>query len=154
MSYSVEAYYRHEHGDAPVVVHTPEQMDELIAALLNEPFDNSEAALYVRERPANERGYPDHEFRIAVDSEDKVGGLRYMGGGGTYFSKGALSKHEEISYCHMGSAHDYPRDSEISLDAVRQAAREFLTSGGERPTNVEWQDAWAFESEAPRSAEQ
>ncbi|MEU4198317.1 hypothetical protein AB0E69_40920 [Kribbella sp. NPDC026611] len=63
MSYTIEAYYRHGHGKDPVIITTPEQVDDLVDALLAGPFDNTIAALYLREQPKNAKGRPDHELR-------------------------------------------------------------------------------------------
>jgi hypothetical protein len=39
----------------------------------------------------------------------------------------------------MGNDTDFPVDSEIPIDLIRQATKEFIASGGERPTCVQWQ---------------
>ncbi|GAA3752190.1 hypothetical protein GCM10022225_40720 [Plantactinospora mayteni] len=39
-------------------------------------------------------------------------------------------------YYHAGSERDFPHDSEIPLDLIRQTAQEFLVAGGKRPTCV------------------
>ncbi|MGH3716269.1 MAG: Imm1 family immunity protein [Micromonosporaceae bacterium] len=136
---TVAAYFRHEHGEAPVRVSTPDEMDALIDELLEEPYDNSVAALYVEGR-RNEAAFPDHELLLAVSQEDSVGGLRYMGGDGAYTAKGSPSRYEEVMYYYMGHDREFPRDSELPLDVIRRAAKEFLTGGGDRPTCVEWAD--------------
>jgi hypothetical protein len=141
----VHAYFRHGHGNDPVVLASAEDANKLVDDLLTEPFDNSVATLYHRARPATEFGFPDHELTIAVAADDHVGGVRYMGEyhgvPGTWFSKGATSEYDEVVYYYMGHDREYPRDSEVSLDAVRQAVRDFLLSGGQRPSAVEWQEA-------------
>lgn len=137
---SVEAYYK---SDQPAMIDTPKQMDELIDNLLNEPFDNSIAALYHLDRPTNSFDLPDHEMYVAVNAQDKIGGVYYMGQHhgehGSWYSKGRLSKYNEVSYCITGSTREFPQDSEIPLDLVRQAAQEFLLSGGNRPECIDWQ---------------
>jgi hypothetical protein len=137
---TVKAYYRHEHGDEPVLVETAADADALVDALLAEPYDNSVAALYVEGR-LNEAGVPDHELLVAVNHEDKVGGLRFMGDGGTYFSAGSPSRHDEVVYYYMGSEREFPHASEIPVDVVKQAVRDFLENQGHRPTGVAWTDA-------------
>jgi len=143
MTYSAEAFYTGAHRDAPVIIETPEQMDALIDDLLAGDFSNSVATLYLRERPKNAAGFVDHEFLIAVNAGDGVGSLSYDGPDetDTLVSKGAVSQHEEIHYYYVGNDREFPRDSLISLDAVRQAAKEFLATGGQKPTAVEWQPA-------------
>jgi hypothetical protein len=144
MTYTVKAYYRHEHGDEPVVMTTPEEMDALVDAMLHERLeDSSVAALYVQERPRLKSGYPDHELRVAVNADAKVGGLRYAGSDGTsdgvWYALGQQSTRDEVWYCYMGNDETFPRDSEISLEELRAAAKEFLESGGKRPHAVSWQ---------------
>ncbi|MFD7157982.1 Imm1 family immunity protein [Kribbella sp. WER1] len=134
---TIKAYYRDEHGDTPLRIETATELDALIDALLAEPYENSVAALYVEGR-LNDAGVPDHELLIAVNAEDKVGGLRFMGDGGTYFSAGQPSRHDEVVYYYMGSDREFPHASEISIDALRDAVKNFLANGGHRPTGVEW----------------
>jgi hypothetical protein len=142
MSYSIEAYYRHEHDEDPVIISSAEEVDQLVDALLAETFDHTMAALYLRERPSTDQGYPDHDFRIGVDADRKVGSLRFAGSDGT--TKGAWYvgdqpvQHDEVFYEYAGHPEDFPLDSEVALDVVRGAVKEFLQSGGLRPTSVEW----------------
>ena len=137
--YTVVAYWRHDHGQDPVVARTPADANHLIDRLLAEPFGHSVAALYVMQRPLSRVGLPDHELRIAVNAAGDTGGLRYMGGPGTWFSAGAVSRHEHLCYHHMGWAAPFPRDSELPVHQIRAAVVEFMTSGGQRPACVTWQ---------------
>jgi hypothetical protein len=136
MSYTVAAYYR---KGEPTVFGDDDGADRFIDEFLEAGFGNSIAELVVRERPRNGAGYPDHLLRVAVDAEDKVGGLHYQGPTAGGFSKGELSKHEDVFYYYVNNDHTFPRDSVISLDLIRRAVKEFRASGGERPTCVEWQ---------------
>lgn len=78
----VKAYYKHEHGETPLRLQTPEDVDRLVGGLLTEDYSHSVAALYVEGR-LNEAGVPDHELLVAINNEDgDVGALRYMGGWG------------------------------------------------------------------------
>jgi hypothetical protein len=142
MTYTIEAYYRHEHDRDPVILTSNEDVDQLIDALLGETFDHTMAALYVRERPKTDQGLPDHNFRIGIDPERKLGGLKYAGTfdgtTGVWYAVGQTPQHDEVFYEYAGHPEDFPLDSEVSLDLIRAAVKEFLTSGGERPTSVEW----------------
>ncbi|WP_020387718.1 Imm1 family immunity protein [Kribbella catacumbae] len=51
----------------------------------------------------------------------------------------APAQHEDVSYEYAGHPEAFPTDSEISLDQVRSAFKEFLRS--ERHSSIEWQ-AW------------
>ena len=139
MTFTVRAFYKP--GEPPVIVRSAEEMDGLVDALLLEPFDNSIAALYVQERPLNEAGLPDHELRVGVNAKEGTGGLRYIGGDAdaTSYSKGVESVNDEVYYCYMGNDSDFPRDSVISIEDVKRAARDFLERGGLRPHINEWQ---------------
>jgi Immunity protein Imm1 len=139
MSYSAEVYYNGSHRDHPVIVRTDGEVDALIDALLAEPFSNSMANLYIIERP-RPNGLADHELSIAVDADSGVGGLWYLNSvEGTWFSRGARSNRDEVFYCFVGHDRDFPPDSEISIALIRQATKEFLASGGQRPSCVQWQ---------------
>ncbi|WP_147131721.1 Imm1 family immunity protein [Stackebrandtia albiflava] len=121
------------------MVGAPEAMDALVETLTHQGVENRIAALYVRERPLNAVGVPDHEMYVAVDPRTGSGALRYMADGAWYSSGESVDRHSELWFCYMGEGTRFPGDSAVPLDTVRQAAREFLTSGGERPTNVRWQ---------------
>lgn len=149
--FSAEAYFRHGHGPSPVVVHTAGDIDTLIDELLAEPRSNSLADLYIRERPLNSAGFPDHELGVGVDAARGVGGLSHLGPDGTWYTLGARSDLGEVSYSYMGNDTPFPIDSEIPLDLVRRAAKEFLTSGGRRPTCVRWQPYTPPTSTPPES---
>lgn len=145
MSHSIEAYYRHDHDDRPVVIRTEADVDQLVDDLLAESFDHTQAALYLAERPLTEQGYPDHDFRVGINAERKVGGLKFAGTvdgvAGVWYAAGASPQHDEVSYEYAGHPEEFSLDSELSLDQIREAVKEFLRSGGERPTSVEWR-AW------------
>ncbi|MBT8225388.1 MAG: hypothetical protein HKP61_20935 [Dactylosporangium sp.] len=141
MTFSARAYYLGGHRDQPAVLHGAEDVDTLVDALLAQPFSNSVATVYIVERP-RVNGLPDHELAVAVDSEGDVGGLWYLNSAaGTWYTRGARGERDEVFYCHMGEERDFPADSEISIDLLRQGVREFLATGGERPTCVSWQSA-------------
>jgi len=137
---TIVGYWRHEHGQAPFMASTPEHANDLVDRLLAEPYEHSVAALYIAERRRNRAGLPDHELRVAVNAAADTGGLRYMGGRGTWFSAGALSRHETLCYHHMGWAAPFPRDSELPVHVIRTAVHEFMTGRGRRPACVHWQD--------------
>ena len=138
MNPTVEAYYRPEHGSAPVAVRTDNDVDALIDQLLTEPLSNSIAALYHRDRPLNPAGVPDHELYLAVYPPAAVGGLCYRSDG-TWYTKGQASERDEVFYYYMGADTDFPIDSEVPVSLLRQAVKEFLHHSGARPTCVSWQ---------------
>ncbi|GAB3823908.1 Imm1 family immunity protein [Kribbella italica] len=136
----IRSYFTFAHEDDPVWITTPQDVDRLIDALLREPFENSVAALYVDGR-TNEKGSTDHELLVAVNERDQVGGLRYLADTGSFYAAGERSRYDELTYYYMGSERPFPKDSELSLDLIRQAVKEFLTTGGDRPSDIEWNEA-------------
>ena len=63
-----------------------------------------------------------------------------MGGDGTYFTQGKPGGPEDVVYYYTGSDREFPADSELPIEVLRQAVKEFLDSGGERPNSPTWQD--------------
>jgi len=139
MSHSAEAYFKHGQDEDPVILSSAEDVDRLLDDLLSGSWENSVAALYVVGRD-NAVGVPDHELLVAVDPENKsTGAFRYMGGDGTYFTDNQSGAEGQTLYYYMGSDREFPISSAIPLDELRLSAKDFLISGGERPSGVEWQ---------------
>ncbi|WP_353962457.1 Imm1 family immunity protein [Streptomyces sp. NBC_01221] len=46
----------------------------------------------------------------------------------------------EVTYFVAENPTEFPATAEIPLALVRQAAKEFLSSGGRRPTCTQWQE--------------
>jgi hypothetical protein len=154
MSYSIEAYYRHEHDDRPVVLRTDNDVDQLVDHLLAETSDQPMAALYLIERPLTEQGYPDHDFRVGINAKRRLGGLKFAGvidgAAGVWYAAGSAQQDKEVFYEYAGHPEALPGDSELPLDQIRMAVKEFLGSGGERPASIEWR-AWTVDTtEGPR----
>lgn len=138
MTYTADAYYLMEHDEHPVILSSAEDVDALVDALLAGTLTNSVAAVYLNERPTLEGGFPDHELRIAIFADSKVGSIRYTQGMSSWYLKGHSSERDEVAYCYMNNREGFPADSETDPDTIRQAAREFLALGGERPHTGEW----------------
>ena len=140
MTNTVRAFYKN--GEGPALLDTADDVDALIDAVLAEPFENSVIALYSTARPLMESGVPDHELRIAIYAEGKVGGIRYAGDDGTsegsWYVPGQASQREEVFYYYQGHDQGWPQDSEVSVEQVREAVREFVEGDGARPTGSEW----------------
>ncbi|MFI5708969.1 Imm1 family immunity protein [Kribbella sp. NPDC051620] len=142
MANTVRAFYKN--GEGPTLIDTPADVDALIDAVLAEPFENSVITLYSTARTLMESGVPDHEMRIAIFAEAKVGGIRYAGDDGTtegsWYVPGQPSRREEVFYYYQGHDQGWPQDSEVTIDQVRQAVREFIQTAGERPAGFEWKN--------------
>ncbi|GAB3936241.1 hypothetical protein GCM10029976_047690 [Kribbella albertanoniae] len=141
MTYTVRAFYKQDQQPSPAIVSSPDDIGALIDAVLNEPPTNSVIAMYIAERPKTEHDMPDHELRVAINQEAKVGGLRYSGpadgAAGVWYAASRDSERDEVFYYYMGHDEGWPQDSEISLDELRSAVSTFLASG-ERPSGIEW----------------
>ncbi|MEU6015478.1 Imm1 family immunity protein [Streptomyces sp. NPDC047515] len=137
----VQAYYCVQHAYEPLVVRTPEDVDALIDALATGPeFENS-AVLHSSERELLPSGFPDHEFRIGADGKRQVGVLGFMDEKNFVSLGSSGSNHGgEVTYFVAENSTEFPATAEIPLALVRQAAKEFLSSGGRRPTCVPWQE--------------
>ncbi|TWD79079.1 immunity protein Imm1 of predicted polymorphic toxin system [Kribbella amoyensis] len=135
----VEAFFRHEHDDDPIVLTKTSDADALVDALLSESFDYSVATLYADGRPLM-AGLPDHEMRIAVNVEAQVGGIRYAGGDDqdVTYVPGVASQRDEMFYVYATHGEAWPKDSEVSIEQVRQAVREFIEGDGARPESFKW----------------
>ncbi|HEX6681597.1 MAG TPA: Imm1 family immunity protein [Candidatus Limnocylindrales bacterium] len=69
--------------------------------------------------------------------------LRYHSADGEFVSFAPWDADSEelvVAYNLMGTADEFPPASEIPLDHVRHAVKEFLASGGQRPQSVQWQE--------------
>ncbi|MDQ3576389.1 MAG: Imm1 family immunity protein [Actinomycetota bacterium] len=84
---------------------------------------------------------------VAVDPERGIGAVRYSGGEEIsdddveeWFSVGGQAKSNgTVAYSYFGTGHEWPDNSDVSLDLVKQAMAELLKTGGQRPTNLTWQ---------------
>lgn len=140
---TVDAVYRH---DSSTRLATPEDVDRLIDQVLVMGWQHSVIALYDRDRPLMASGAVDHELRVAVESDTGLGGARYTGddgtGPGVWYAAGQTADGDELLHYYMGSDEEWPLDSLVPIDLVRTAVKEFLASGGDRPTSPDWKP-WA-----------
>ncbi|WP_353963235.1 Imm1 family immunity protein [Streptomyces sp. NBC_01549] len=135
----VEAYYRKEHAGNRSIICSAEDVDELIDSLLTAPAYHNMAELHSLERMPLPSGFPDHELLVGVDNNLQAGVLEFMDAEGNVVTLGSPEGRGEVSYFIVGNATEFPDRSEIPIDLVRQAVKEFLASGGKRPTCVRWQ---------------
>jgi hypothetical protein len=140
MTYTARANHKRGQANSPAQITGPQDIDALILELSTDDGDNTIAGIYINERPVTPQGLPDHELRIAIDGERKVGAVRYMSGNNAWYAVGQKSDLDEVLYFYMGHDEQYPQDSEITIDEIRTATNEFLTSGGDRPTSPTWSE--------------
>jgi hypothetical protein len=143
MTSTVRAFYKN--GAGPTLLTSAADVDALVDAILAEPFENSVVALYCEARPLLGSGVRDHELRIGIDAEAKVGGIRYAGDDGAargvWYVPGEPSQREEAFFYYQGHDEGWPQDSEVSLEDVRRAIGEFVEADGSRPASFGW-TAW------------
>ncbi|MFF7098307.1 Imm1 family immunity protein [Streptomyces rubradiris] len=139
MTSPVQAYYRHDHGDKPVLLQSPGDVDALIDALLVSGPSENLASLHSLERPLMPAGFPDHELLVGAKGDLQLGVLAFTDED-VLVSFDPSAGRPEASYSIMGSATEFPSCSEIPIPLVRQAVKEFLLSGGRQPTCIEWQE--------------
>ena len=81
---------------------------------------------------------------LNVGMNDDLGVLRYAGG---EHRRGVYSKNPEagpsqaevVLYYYMNSDTEFPVSAQVPADVVLRACIEFMETGGELPTQLEWQ---------------
>ncbi|MET9987663.1 Imm1 family immunity protein [Streptomyces rochei] len=134
-----EAFYREEHLSGREVVGI-DDVDNVIDALLAGSDSENMAELHSLQRPNLVSGFPDHEFLVGVSREYQVGVVAYMDGAGNFVSLGDSATQGSVGYYLVGHEREFPERSEISIDLVRRAVKEFVASSGQRPTCIRWQE--------------
>ncbi|MFG2755335.1 Imm1 family immunity protein [Streptomyces wuyuanensis] len=137
---SVQAFYRDEHSDEPSVVRTSEDVDSLIDDLATGPEFENLAVLHSSERDPLPSGFPDHEFMVGADGDRQLGVLSFMDARNFVSLGSSESSGRAVTYFVAANPTEFPGTAEIPLALVRQAVKEFLSSGGQRPTCVQWQE--------------
>ncbi len=138
--FGVKAAYRREHCDVPAVLTSPEDIDALVDILLASGPGANLAQLFSLARCPLPSGYPDHELLVGADCSLQVGVLAFMDASGNWVPDGSSSGRVEVAYSEMGHRREFPEYCEIAIDLVREAAKEFMTTGGQRPTCVRWKE--------------
>lgn len=134
----VEARYRREDMHDPVLLSTADDVDRLIDALLAGAPLHDAALLLSRGRPRMPSGYWDHELYVGVDGDAGVGSLALGTDDGRIASVGGPDSRIEVAYRVAEHWTEFSGRSEIPLPLIREAVKEFLSSGGCVPTCIEW----------------
>ncbi|WP_130335869.1 Imm1 family immunity protein [Streptomyces sp. BK022] len=133
----LEVQFRPEHTEIPARLGSEDDVDTFIDALLSGQHDRSCAVVYSLDRPMMPSGYWDHELSVGVDRVAQVGALTLAVDDG-YVSKGQMDRGIG-EYMLLGHVREFMPGSEIPIDLVREAVKEFLVSGGQIPMCIEWQ---------------
>ncbi|MEV8097783.1 Imm1 family immunity protein [Kitasatospora sp. NPDC085879] len=135
----IEAFFRADRDEKPLLIDSPEGVDALIDELLNgHPFCNM-AQLRSLDQPLHPGGFPERALLAGVDRNARVGIVAFSGEEGSFVPAGAAGK-DCVTYMIATYPREFLDSPEISIDLVRQAVKEFLLSGGLRPTCIEWQE--------------
>ncbi|MFD8496236.1 Imm1 family immunity protein [Amycolatopsis sp. NPDC059657] len=133
----IEAWYE-GHTDKPVIVTTGEDLERVLDDVV------AAGALQMAQLITDGDTNKPHLF---VGLNGDRGTLRYAAPDvPTSYSKNTgtpfpLPEWEDITYYFGRADFEYPDDAEIPVTVVREAAHEFLTTAGQRPTGVEWTSA-------------
>lgn len=139
MQNALEAWHLMGRGNDPHVIGDVEGVDELIDALLVSPPSFSMAQVFSLARERLPSGFPDHEMFVCVNPEHSVGLIAFADGAvGNVVTDSQSSSRGSVAYHLAGNQRLFPRESEISIDLVRRALKEFLSSGGQVPKCVSW----------------
>ncbi|MFJ8078828.1 Imm1 family immunity protein [Streptomyces sp. NPDC096176] len=135
----VQAYYKKQHAEEPALISSPEDVDALIDSLAFGAEFESMAVLQSLQREDLPSGFPDHEFLVGANGERQVGIVSFVDDK-NYISTSASKVQGEVVYHVAENPTEFPAAAEIPLPLVREAVKEFLLSGGRRPTCIEWQE--------------
>ncbi|MBS2545480.1 hypothetical protein KGQ19_01220 [Catenulispora sp. NL8] len=136
--------FLNEHAGNRVLIEDADGVDRLIDALLANPASHAMAQVFSTARERLSSGMFDHELMVGVNAERSVGILAFMDGdaGNIVTDNGAPSL-DSVWYSITGHSTEYPGGTEIPVDDLRRAVKEFLSSGGKIPTSVQWKpEAW------------
>jgi len=133
---ALDVYYARGHGDDPVTVTTPDEVDALVERVRGESPQHAPILMEVH--------LSDDPYAQGLDVGIKSdrGVLRYSGGDwpeGVYSTGDGLVGGEPLGYFYMDTYTEFPANAEVPLAVVRQALHDFLTTEGERPTGIAWQ---------------
>ncbi|MCK2243714.1 MULTISPECIES: Imm1 family immunity protein [unclassified Crossiella] len=89
--------------------------------------------------------FPAEEFYVGFDVERNLCALSYLGPQphGKWFSfqtcDAPTDRAGTFQYAYWGTPSEFPADSGVPVENAKAAVVEFLTTGGARPTAVQWQ---------------
>ncbi|MFJ4672669.1 Imm1 family immunity protein [Kitasatospora purpeofusca] len=150
MSLRAEVRYRRDRIEPPDYLDSLEDVDVLIEELLTGPVNENLAQIIHLDRETVVLKYPggpgtevpDHQLQVGVDRDFQVGVLLFIDRGGNFVTAGPPDSRNAPEYYLAGHWTRFRDQVEIPLGPVREAVKEFLTSGGQRPTCVSWKNQY------------
>ncbi|MGW5002530.1 Imm1 family immunity protein [Streptomyces hydrogenans] len=140
MEAKARAYYKSEHSSAWQEISTPADVDRVIDFLLSAEKEYHSAAMFQSlKRQTLPSGYPDHEFIVGVNSDTRKGAITFGYEEHSFATLAEAASGEEVLYHIAGNEAFFPENSEIPIDSLRNAVKEFVFSDGKLPTCVTWQ---------------
>lgn len=139
MEIKARAHYKAGHRFKPQEIETPEDVDRVIDFLLSGEEEYHSAAKFLSlSRQVLSSGFPDHEFIVGVNPAHHKGAIAFGYENYSLVTVGDSESTEEILYHVAGHEAYFPESCELPVDRIRNAVKEFVFSGGERPTCVTW----------------
>ncbi|MFB7234858.1 Imm1 family immunity protein [Streptomyces sp. NPDC056269] len=133
-----EAHYRSEHKSTPDRLQTPEDVDRMIDSLLTGEKFHTLARVVSENRQMLPSGFPDHEFMVGVNADRQMGAITFGCEEGSFSTVSDPESDDEPVYHLAGHDFYFPESCEIPLTLIRDAVKEFIFSGGKRPSCVAW----------------
>ncbi|MET8542673.1 Imm1 family immunity protein [Kitasatospora sp. NPDC004799] len=145
-----EFRFRPDHMESPGHLNSADDVDVLIEELLTgSTYENLAQIIHLSRDGVKPRipGYnlpelPDHDFQVGVDRDLQVGVLLFIDGTGNFVSAGPPESRNSPVYFIAGHRTEFRDQVEIPIDLVREAVKEFLLSGGQRPTCISWKNQY------------
>lgn len=123
-------------GHDPLIIASEQALDEFVAGLIRDYGNHSASAYAVRSAEAQvEATEPCLEF--AVNKDGKHGGLKFFDGETVHYARGVTSL-QQPSYQFFGNTQDWPSDSVLTLETVKDAVDHFRTHGGAKSVSLDW----------------
>lgn len=119
----------------PAVVTTVEELDAVVDRVIAMAASDPVPAL----AQVVVQGAPEDGLYLEVGLGNERGVVTAIGPEGGR-SKGDASQMGTVMYDYVGHTAEVPAAAEVPIADVRQALREFLTSGGGLPRNIEFED--------------
>ncbi|MFE3876703.1 Imm1 family immunity protein [Kitasatospora sp. NPDC059146] len=153
----VEVRYRADQMADPGRLTSVEDVDRLIDELLDgSAYENLAQLTHLARGIVKPRvpghdfpAVPDHDFQVGVDREQDVGVLLFIDGSGNFVTAGPPESRNAPAYYLAGHWTEFRDQVEVPVDLVRAAVKEFLLTGGRRPSCVAWKNQYEADDQEP-----